>query len=81
MNTMPNYSDAEIAWTNLSGQATKMFHYNCNGMLGQEPVRFHPTQKPLLLIMWCIKQVKDECAQTILDPFMGSGTTLRAAKI
>lgn len=27
---------------------------------------------------WCITQVPD--AQTIPDPFMGSGTTLRAAK-
>jgi DNA modification methylase len=38
----------------------------------------HPTQKPLPLIKWCINLA--EPIETILDPFMGSGTTLRAAK-
>lgn len=33
----------------------------------------HPTQKPLALMEWCLKRLP--CAHTILDPFMGSGTT------
>ena len=33
----------------------------------------HPTQKPLKLMQWCLTHIPD--AQTILDPFMGSGTT------
>ena len=33
----------------------------------------HPTQKPLPLMVWCIEQAGNP--QTILDPFMGSGTT------
>lgn len=37
----------------------------------------HPTQKPIALMTWCIEQVGD--AETILDPFMGSGTTGVAA--
>ncbi len=37
----------------------------------------HPTQKPLRLIRTLLEKYK---GQTILDPFMGSGTTLRAAK-
>lgn len=43
----------------------------------------HPTQKPLYLMSWCIHQADLKTKQTnnnILDPFMGSGTTLRAAK-
>jgi len=40
--------------------------------------RYHPTQKPVALMRWCI-QLAPDC-RTILDPFMGSGTTLRAAK-
>ena len=38
----------------------------------------HPTQKPISLMRWTATFFPD--AQTILDPFMGSGTTLRAAK-
>jgi site-specific DNA-methyltransferase (adenine-specific)/modification methylase len=39
--------------------------------------RFHPTQKPVALMKWCIEQASNP--QTILDPFMGSGTTGVAA--
>ena len=39
--------------------------------------RFHPTQKPVALMKWCIDQVGNP--ETILDPFMGSGTTGVAA--
>jgi site-specific DNA-methyltransferase (adenine-specific) len=39
--------------------------------------RFHPTQKPVALMKWCIEQVGNP--ETILDPFMGSGTTGVAA--
>ena len=46
--------------------------------MAQKDVREHPTQKPLSLMCWCLGFAPD--AKTILDPFMGSGTTLRAAK-
>ena len=35
--------------------------------------KLHPTQKPLALMKWCLDFIPD--ARTILDPFMGSGTT------
>ncbi len=38
--------------------------------------RFHPTQKPVALMRWCIDLV---CGDSILDPYMGSGTTGVAA--
>ena len=38
----------------------------------------HPTQKPEALMRWCLMFFPE--ARTVLDPFMGSGTTLRAAK-
>ena len=37
------------------------------------PIRYHPTQKPVALMQWCLGFLPD--AKTILDPFMGSGTT------
>lgn len=37
----------------------------------------HPTQKPVGIMNMCIERFGGE---TVLDPFMGSGTTLRAAK-
>lgn len=40
----------------------------------------YPTQKPILLLEQIIKLVTDE-GDIVLDPFMGSGTTLVAAKL
>ena len=76
--TMPSYSDAELAWTTLDGVAVKMLRYSGNGLLAKEKNRQHPTQKPIALMNWCIGLAGD--VQTILDPFAGSGTTGRAAK-
>jgi DNA modification methylase len=45
------------------------------GYKSNEP-RFHPTQKPIALIRWCVTKTEG----VILDPYMGSGTTLVAAK-
>jgi DNA modification methylase len=77
-NTMPTYSDAELAWTTLSGVSVKMLRYSGNGLLAKEPDREHPTQKPLALMLWCLSFFPD--AHTVLDPFAGSGTTGRACK-
>ena len=38
----------------------------------------HVTQKPVALMKWCLSLFPD--AKTVLDPFLGSGTTLVAAK-
>lgn len=73
-------ADSEMAWTNL-GFPARMFRHVWNGMLrGPESKtpRVHPTQKPIALMEWCLGFVKD--AATILDPFMGSGTTLVACQ-
>ena len=75
--TMPSYGDGELAWTNLPQTTPKKFTWANNKILADRVERYHPTQKPLELIAWCIGFVKD--AQTILDPFMGSGTTGVAA--
>lgn len=76
--TMPSYSDGELAWTTIGGDAVKQFTYNGNGLHAKEKNRVHPTQKPIALMEWCIGFLTD--AQTILDHFMGSGTTLVACQ-
>jgi len=43
------------------------------------PERDHPCPKPITLWRWLVQNCSAE-GETILDPFMGSGTTLRAAK-
>lgn len=60
----------ELAWTNL-GNPIRAFNY-AHGELATEG-KEHPTQKPLPLMQWCLGFLPD--AETILDPFMGSGTT------
>ena len=83
LQSMPTYSDAELAWTSLEGVSVRMFTINVKSILNNEKGRFHPTQKPLCLMEWCI-ELSDKSnktpVQTILDPFAGSGTTGRAAK-
>jgi DNA modification methylase len=63
-----DFSDGELAYTS-EWQALKSFsHYN--KMSG----RLHPAEKPVELLKWCVEQLPDTC-KTILDPFMGGGTT------
>jgi len=73
IQTMPSYSDGEMAWTSLGGNSVKQFTYNGNGLQAKEKDRVHPTQKPMALMAWCLSFVNE--SKTILDPFMGSGTT------
>jgi len=75
--TMPSYGDGELAWTNLSGTTPKKFVWANNKIFADRTPRHHPTQKPLELMLWCIEQAGNP--ETILDPFMGSGTTGVAA--
>ena len=69
-----DFADCELAWTNLP-KAVRRIYWRWNGMIRKgDDVREHPTQKPVGVMEWCIKHLP-ETAQTILDPFMGSGTT------
>ena len=64
-------ADCEFAWSSQR-LAARIFNYSRGAALqdGKE----HPTQKPVALMAWCIAQAANN-PQTILDPFMGSGTT------
>ena len=77
-----SFSDAEIGWHNI-GRAVRIFPYMWKGVYcmkkGEDNGRRkHPAMKPLGLMKWCINQSKSK--GVILDPYLGSGTTLVAAK-
>jgi site-specific DNA-methyltransferase (adenine-specific) len=69
-------SDAEVAWWS-EGKGCYIYSENAQRTRSKNG-GLHPTQKPVGLMQWCISKAKADGA--ILDPFMGSGTTLRAAK-
>ncbi len=74
LNTMPSFSDCELVWTNSERKSVKKITHEYNGLLGKEQERHHPTQKPVSLMKKIVLQYTRE-GDTILDPFMGSGTT------
>lgn len=67
-------SDGELAFTNLK-MALRAFTLNRAAIAHDGAV--HPTQKPVELMKWCLGFLPE--ARTIVDPFMGSGTTGVAA--
>lgn len=75
-------SDAELAWSNLSNRV-RLYSQMWRGMIckGEEngKERLHPTQKPVALMTWILEQWTQP-GDLILDPYMGSGTTLVAAQ-
>ena len=68
-NDERDFADCEMAWTNIDAVA-RIFRKRPMNMDGG---KVHPTQKPIDLMTWCIDKVGH--AQTVCDPFMGSGTT------
>lgn len=74
-----SFGDAEIAWHSL-GKACRIFPYGWKGVYCRKAgenngIREHPSMKPVGLMSWCIKQSKVPENATILDPYMGSGST------
>lgn len=74
-----DFADCELAWTNLPG-AIRIFRHMWNGMLrdSEKGPRWHPTQKPIALMKWCLSFAPS--ARKVIDPFCGSGSSLIAAK-
>jgi len=75
-----NFSHGELAWTSfLFGIKQIRISSKSETRGGRD--RVHPTQKPVKLMEWCI-DVSNQAMihNTILDPFMGSGTVMLAAK-
>jgi site-specific DNA-methyltransferase (adenine-specific) len=71
---MQTMADFELAWTNFD-KPSKMLREDRN----PDGKRWHPTQKPESVMRWAIRQTP-ETVRSVFDPFMGSGTSLVAAK-
>ncbi len=74
-DALPSMADCEMAWVSRDGNAQ---HFTYTTAAGNAARFGHCTQKPLALMKWCLSLFPD--AKTVLDPFLGSGTTLVAAK-
>lgn len=66
-----DFAECEQAWCSFDGNA-RVFDFDPLAR-GTYRDKQHPTQKPVELMRWCLGFLPD--ARTILDPFMGSGTT------
>lgn len=62
-------AEAELAWTNRDNVVRVIDAPRSD--VGRE----HPTQKPVEVMRWCVEKTKG----SVVDPFMGSGTTGVAA--
>lgn len=65
-------ADGELAWSNQN-RAIRIITYP-RGRMKKEG-GLHPTQKPIEVMKWCIEKAKIPTGTTIIDPYMGSGTT------
>jgi len=75
-----SFADCKMAWASWKRPARVFRHHWDDMMRASERgiPRVHPTQKPVALMKWRIEHLPAPNG-TILDPFMGSGTTGVAA--
>lgn len=76
-NPVPTYADGELAWTSFQKTA-KCFEFPYFGAHNADVIRIHPTQKPIKLYQWVLKNYS-EPGQRILDTHLGSGSSAIAA--
>jgi site-specific DNA-methyltransferase (adenine-specific)/modification methylase len=68
-------ADVEMDWTNDTRPA-RLFHHRWMGMVrDSDKETTHPSEKPLALMLWCMSCLEVPIPATVIDPYMGSGTT------
>ena len=75
-------AEMELAWTNFIKRSVGFRQTWIGAVRGSEAngrQLYHPTEKSIELFRWCISLAKKSIG-TVLDPFLGSGTTAVAAK-
>ena len=65
-------ADGEVAWTNQM-KAMRIKTYSRGKALSRRDGNFHPTQKPVEIMEWCLTFIPED--KVVVDPFMGSGST------
>jgi len=77
-----DFADCELAYTSFK-TAVRMFEYRWHGMLQEnmknKEFRIHPTQKPIDLYKWLLKNYAKE-GDIILDTHVGSASSLIACE-
>lgn len=77
-----DFADCELAWTSMD-KPSRIIRFLWSGMLQHDmknkEKRYHPTQKPIKVMQEIIEMFTEK-GQTILDPFMGVGSTCIACK-
>ena len=80
-NTMPTFSDGELAWTSFDRVSVKKIDIEYNGLIGKEKEkRIHANQKPVALYRWILQKYAKP-GQIILDTHSGSGSLACACHI
>ena len=79
-NGQNDFADCELAWTSFKS-AVRIIRYKWHGMLQgdmkNKEVRIHPTQKPVALYKWLLKNYAKQ-GDKILDTHVGSASSLIA---
>ena len=84
MGPHSSFVDSELAWCSRKTPRT-VFHHLWLGILRQgednsgKTRRLHPSQKPVELMLWCLETARVGIGKTVVDPYMGSGSTGVAA--
>jgi site-specific DNA-methyltransferase (adenine-specific) len=71
-NPVNNFSDGELAYTSFD-KVAKCFNYQYYGNINSEKDRIHPTQKPVALYKWLLKNYAKP-NDKIFDSHVGSGS-------
>ena len=72
-NPVNNFSDGELAYTSFD-KVAKCFNYQYYGNINSEKYRIHPTQKPVALYKWLLKNYAKP-GDKIFDSHVGSGSS------
>lgn len=71
------FSKCELAWCSFDGVVEKFVCYQIGFVSGDKSERIHPTQKPVALYKWILKNYA-KAGDKILDTHVGSASSLIA---